>query len=254
MSRINGILNNPCTSERFGRRCSWSECPYQHKETAANNPEDSTEKDEEERQSCPYERHVGRCISKTCSYKHKDPNTLPICEDWTRGLCTSWRCSNRHFYTDNDKVHEQCKRFPQDSVSAVLSSFSSPLQVRIITEVTKTRREEIDLETGRKKSWVETSEREVVDITGTTSARKPLGERSNIPRPVRTATTKDATKLAPEVIDLTESPGVEGDNLTTAARRRSSNRSRSRSPRIFSTISSTGVTTKKTTTRTPLLR
>ena len=120
--------------------------------------------------------------------------------------------------------------------------FTSPLTVKITTEVTKTRREEIDLETGRKMSWVETSEREVVDITGASSGRKPMGDRLNLPKVPTTAsaTTKDVNKLAPEIIDLTKSPAVDEDRLMPATiSRRSSNRSRSRSPRMLNSNSGT---------------
>ena len=46
------------------------------------------------------------------------------------------------------------------------------------------RKVEVDLETGRKKSWVESMEQEVVDLTGETSAmkpnRSPMMDRTNL--------------------------------------------------------------------------
>ena len=45
-------------------------------------------------------------------------------------------------------------------------SFSSPLTVRVRKEVARERREELDLETGTRRSWVESREFEVLDLTG----------------------------------------------------------------------------------------
>ena len=36
--------------------------------------------------------------------------------------------------------------------------FSSPYRVKVVKEVAKQRREEVDLDTGRRRSWVETIE------------------------------------------------------------------------------------------------
>ena len=36
--------------------------------------------------------------------------------------------------------------------------FSSPYRVKVVKEVAKQRREEVDLDTGRRRSWVETTE------------------------------------------------------------------------------------------------
>ena len=44
--------------------------------------------------------------------------------------------------------------------------FSSPLILKVRREVARERREEVDLETGRRRSWVETREFEVMDLTG----------------------------------------------------------------------------------------
>ena len=44
--------------------------------------------------------------------------------------------------------------------------FSSPLVVKVRKEVAKERREELDLETGTRRSWVESREFEVLDLTG----------------------------------------------------------------------------------------
>ena len=44
--------------------------------------------------------------------------------------------------------------------------FTSPLTVKVYEEVKETRKEEVDLETGRRRSWVESREFEVLDLTG----------------------------------------------------------------------------------------
>ena len=44
--------------------------------------------------------------------------------------------------------------------------FSSPLVVKVRKEVAKERREEFDLETGKRRSWVEAREFDVLDLTG----------------------------------------------------------------------------------------
>ena len=44
--------------------------------------------------------------------------------------------------------------------------FSSPYRVKVVKEVAKQRQEEVDLDTGRRRSWVETIEVEVLDLCG----------------------------------------------------------------------------------------
>ena len=46
--------------------------------------------------------------------------------------------------------------------------YSSPLRVKVVKEVSKQRREEVDLDTGKRRSWVETTEYEVLDLCGET--------------------------------------------------------------------------------------
>ena len=62
--------------------------------------------------------------------------------------------------------------------------FTSPLTIRVTEEVSRTRKVEVDLETGRLKSFVEESRFEVLDLTGDTpsgrgSQRTPLGTLRN---------------------------------------------------------------------------
>ena len=45
-------------------------------------------------------------------------------------------------------------------------TFSSPLVVKTKTVTESRRKEEVDLETGRKRSWIEDTSRDLIDITG----------------------------------------------------------------------------------------
>ena len=47
-----------------------------------------------------------------------------------------------------------------------LVEFSSPLVVKLRKEVAKERREEVDLETGQSRSWIESVEFDMLDLTG----------------------------------------------------------------------------------------
>ena len=68
-----------------------------------------------------------------------------------------------------------------------METYSSPYTVKVVKQVAKQRKEEVDLETGKRKSWVETTEFEVLDLTGETPPMKkrlsliksPLQEANN---------------------------------------------------------------------------
>ena len=84
-----------------------------------------------------------------------------------RGNC----CPNRHFFLDGDR--ELLRQGSRDTVTNQGNTgteeelrWSSPLTVRVRREVARERREEVDLETGSRRSWVETRELEVLDLTG----------------------------------------------------------------------------------------
>jgi len=145
---------------------------------------------------CGHEEDFGRCNAIHCNSKHKNKNTLniniesvpPLCKSWQQGKCLAWRCKDRHYYTDDDEVLQQSKRFSDVDLgvgSSRQTSFSSPYCVKIKKEVIKKRKVEVDLETGRKKSWVESLEQEVLDLTGEASAKKqkmvrsPMMDRTN---------------------------------------------------------------------------
>ena len=74
----------------------------------------------------------------------------------------------------------QAKRFQDSGVSGTVV-FSSPYTVKVRKEVESQRMEEVDLDTGQRRSWVETKDFEVFDLTGETPAkrrRSPLADLS----------------------------------------------------------------------------
>ena len=88
-------------------------------------------------------------------------------------------CPSRHFYLDEDR--ELLQSASWDTVTSNKKKagteeefrFSSPLTVKVRKEVARERREELDLETGRRRSWVETREYEVLDLTGNFAVSSP---------------------------------------------------------------------------------
>ena len=88
---------------------------------------------------------------------------------WVNGLCigsTGNNCRKRHFYQEGDTTKFQTRSDSPSPVSSKVVEFSSPLVVKVRKEVTTERREEVDLETGRRRSWVESKEFDVLDLTG----------------------------------------------------------------------------------------
>lgn len=123
-------------------------------------------------------------INVECPYSHRKEDA-PICRRWQAGECIGGRGNNcllRHYYNNTDQVVHQAKRFQesQEPASSHDADFSSPYRVKVVKEVEKLRHEEHDLETGRRRSWVETKEYDVYDLTGDTPTKPP---QSQTPRP-----------------------------------------------------------------------
>ena len=78
----------------------------------------------------------------------------------------------RHYYLERDARPTVTQRMALAEMSES-TNFSSPYQVKICKEKLVHRREEMDIETGKRRSWVEEEEREVYDLTGDTPV-KPL--------------------------------------------------------------------------------
>ena len=85
--------------------------------------------------------------------------------------------------------------------------FSSPYRVKVMKEVAKQRREEVDLDTGRRRSWVETTEVEVLDLCGELPDRpKPgtmheegEGSRGSFRSPLKDQSRNLVTNLTKEL-------------------------------------------------------
>jgi len=96
-----------------------------------------------------------------------------LCNSWTKGVCPLQRCLYRHFYMERDVVASTSRQLEPSPREKVV--FTSPLYVKVYEEVLKTRKEEVDLETGRRRSFVEEKKFEVLDLTGERgSQRTPL--------------------------------------------------------------------------------
>ena len=105
---------------------------------------------------------------RSCNSRHrykadKTKNSgQTICKSWQEGICSrTGECNGRHFYTEDDEVLLQSKRFLDvegGPSSHGKTNYSSPYCVSIRKETITKRKVEIDLETGRKKSWVESME------------------------------------------------------------------------------------------------
>jgi len=121
----------------------------------------------------------GRCpfSAVVCNFSHSKDHA-PICRMWQKGFCigaTGNACRLRHYYNEMDGAVMQAARQAQRTVNNCpnqMESYSSPYTVKVVKQVAKQRKEEVDLETGKRKSWVETTEFEVLDLTGETPPMK----------------------------------------------------------------------------------
>lgn len=130
----------------------------------------------------------GKCpfSSLACPYSH-NKDMAPICNRWKQGQCigaTGNKCLYRHYYLERDAASQPRRpaRTPLAQVQ-VDSDFSSPLRLNILTEKISHKRVEVDLETGKRRSWVEEEEREVMDLTGETPVKPKLPATSSKPPP-----------------------------------------------------------------------
>jgi len=137
-----------------------------------------------------------------CNFSHSKEHA-PLCRMWQKGFCigaTGNNCRFRHYYNDMDGLFMQAsKRQAQRPLTETnqLNDYSSPYRVKVVKEVSKQRKEEVDLETGKRKSWVETTEFEVLDLTGETPVKKsklPLLSKSPLKDSNKTVTVSNAKK------------------------------------------------------------
>jgi len=130
----------------------------------------------------------GRCplSDLSCLLSHNKEDA-PLCRRWVAGSCigaTGNACIFRHFYTQWDagmrRPENVVERMRTDPGTGFLEDdYSSPCRVKVVKEQTRHRREEVDLETGKRRSWVEVEEFEVFDLTGDTPAKTEKSNDSN---------------------------------------------------------------------------
>jgi len=120
----------------------------------------------------------GRCnySALACPFSHSKDN-FPLCSNWQKGECTGNSCKFRHYYTEQDAQKMQTLAYKEklDKVNdgqIERNDSESPYIVKVVKETRRERREEVDLETGKRKSWIESMEFEVLDLTGETPAKK----------------------------------------------------------------------------------
>jgi len=161
-----------------------------------------------------------------CNFSHRKEHA-PLCRMWQKGFCigaTGNNCKLRHYYNDMDgAIMQAAKRQAQGPVNETnqLDDYSSPYRVKVVKEVSKQRKEEVDLETGKRKSWVETTEFEVLDLTGETPVKKtklPLLTKSPLKESNKTVTASKAkNKKTP--VKTTSAPAVEPGTCPVCARK-----------------------------------
>merc|ERR1719186_1022905 len=88
----------------------------------------------------------------------------PHCRMWKEGGCYMdiW-CEHRHYYNHTDAAAVKGGgqvQGPACGTSTQQDNWTSPVCEKVTREVAKQRKEEVDLETGERKSWIETTEYE----------------------------------------------------------------------------------------------
>ena len=134
--------------------------------------------------------------------------SLSLSRHWLQGRCWSEHgprlCFFRHYYLPRDTVTSTTTADHLNPENGNEVVFTSPLTVQVYEEVTKTRKEEVDLDTGRRRSFVEEKRFEVLDLTGETprrrgSQRTPLRSLNN---QVQLETRRHSSKAEESVLCL----------------------------------------------------
>jgi hypothetical protein len=73
---------------------------------------------------------------------------------------------------------------PRLAVPEAIGAFSSPYILKVRKQVAQHRREEVDVDTGARRSWVEEEELEVMDLTGETPTKAPRRRLASPPPPL----------------------------------------------------------------------
>jgi len=144
---------------------------------------------------------LGKCpfSALACPYSHSKDHT-PLCSRWKAGQCTGTtgnKCLYRHYYLERDAAPALAAHRPP-LAEVQPSDFSSPLVCRVRKETLQHRREEVDIETGKRRSWVEEEEREVMDLTGDTPAKpKAVFKPVELPPAADSAASRPSTVTLP---------------------------------------------------------
>jgi len=152
-----------CYWYKMNGECKEEDCPYAHSF-------DEIELCRRWREgTCPY---VVECHHRHY-YKDAERDTLEItlCRKWQKGECViPSDCAFRHYYTEEDDQVEESKRFSSTSEGPSIQ-FTGPINVKVTKETRELKQEQYDLDTGEIRTWTETEEYEVVDLTEDTPVR-----------------------------------------------------------------------------------
>jgi len=160
-------------------------------------------------QPCPFWlRNTCNFTEFTCKWPHHKDN-MSLCILWTKGNCigtTGNSCRFRHYYNEYDKsnqppvnpLNRQVNRLQEISNL----QFSSPLVTRVHKLKHQKRKVEIDIETGKRRSFIETTEEEIIDITGVSTPHPKNKEN----RPVDADKRRSSERLLKKRLSLDSSP------------------------------------------------
>jgi len=158
---------------------------------------------------------LGRCpfSALSCNFSHSK-DYVPLCRMWTMGQCIGSvgnACKFRHYYNEFDRIAKEKEKTGRPIANDLNEEdFNSPYRLKVIKEVSKQRKEEVDLETGKRKSWIETTEFEVLDLTGETPAKKkrPLVLRSPLKESMNNESNQKESQKEEESIKSAINPSI----------------------------------------------
>jgi len=163
-------------------------------------------------QPCPFWlRNACNYTEFTCKWPHHK-DMMSLCIPWTKGNCigaTGNSCRFRHYYNENDKSNQPSVNPLNRQVNRLQEisnlQFSSPLVTRVQKLKHQKRKVEIDIETGKRRSFIETTEEEIIDITGA-STPHPKKKEDKENRPVDADRRRSSERLAKKRLSLEPSP------------------------------------------------
>lgn len=201
------IYDRLCPLVEFTGKCHMPGCRYRHPSTSrsaaslpsiapASSSSTTPAPSSSTAPASPSSQLSNILRSKEPSKQAREPK--PLCKKWVQGECWG-RCGGRHFYDETDERISH--HHPRDTEPGALFEFSSPYQgFRIIKEVKKLRRVEVDLETGRKRSFIEEKEFEVLDLTKARSPAPLTLRRENTNTMVQVQGSQDSFAKPPVVL------------------------------------------------------